>query len=160
VVGDVATALDYAHAHGVIHRDIKPSNIMLERHTGRAIVMDFGLALSVQEGTMGDTFGSAHYIAPEQAVSSARAVPQSDLYSLGIVLYECLTGKVPFDDPSAMSVALKHLNEPPPPLRTVQKDLPKGLEDAIQKVLNKDPRQRFKSGKAFVEALYDAVDAK
>src|SRR5690606_37307639 len=93
VVGDVATALDYAHAHGVIHRDIKPSNIMLERHTGRAIVMDFGLALSVQEGTTGETFGSAHYIAPEQAVSSAQAVPQSDLYSLGIVIYEILTGQ-------------------------------------------------------------------
>ncbi|MCI0711732.1 MAG: protein kinase, partial [Chloroflexi bacterium] len=150
--------LDHAHSHGVIHRDIKPSNIMM---TSRgAVLTDFGLALSTNEGTMGDTFGSAHYIAPEQAVSSARAVPQSDLYSLGIVLYECLTGKVPFDDPSAMSVALKHLNEPPPPLRTVQKDLPKGLEDAVQKVLSKDPRQRFKNGKVFVEALYDAVDVK
>lgn len=93
IVGDIAAALDYAHAQGVIHRDVKPSNIMLERHTGRAILMDFGLALSVQEGTTGETFGSAHYIAPEQALSSAQAVPQSDLYSLGIVIYGFSPGK-------------------------------------------------------------------
>ncbi len=98
---------------GVIHRDIKPSNIMvtLDHH---AVLTDFGLALSVPEGTLGNTFGSAHYIAPEQAISSANAVAQSDLYSLGVVLYQMLTGKVPFDDPSAMSVALMHLSDPPP----------------------------------------------
>jgi len=153
VVGDVATALDYAHAHGVIHRDIKPSNIMLERHTGRAIVMDFGLALSVQEGTTGETFGSAHYIAPEQAVSSAQAVPQSDLYSLGIVIYEILTGQVPFDDPSAMSVALKHLNNPPPPPSEYVPTIPHAVEEVVLRSLDKDPKQRYESGRELVEAL-------
>lgn len=147
----VASALDYAHSHGVIHRDIKPSNIMMT--SSGAVLTDFGLALNVTEGTMGDTFGSAHYIAPEQAVSSARAVPQSDLYSLGVVLYEALTGKVPFDDPSAMSVALKHLNDTPPPPSLYNPSLPPGVEQVIFKILSKDPQSRYQTGAELVEAL-------
>jgi serine/threonine protein kinase len=153
VIRDVGGALDYAHEQGVIHRDIKPSNIMLEKKTGRAILMDFGLALSVQEGTMGDTFGSAHYIAPEQAVSSAKAVPQSDLYSLGIVLYEMFAGRVPFDDPSVMSVALKHLNELPPPPTMYNPDLPPAVEAVIMRVLDKDPKRRHATGKELIDEL-------
>ncbi|NDJ76138.1 MAG: serine/threonine protein kinase [Chloroflexi bacterium] len=156
IARDVATALDYAHEQGVIHRDIKPSNIMLAKKTGRAILMDFGLALSVHEGTTGDTFGSAHYIAPEQAVSSAKSVPQSDLYSLGIVLYEMLAGKVPFDDPSVMSVALKHLNEVPPPPTMYNPELPSAAEAVILKVLDKDPERRHKTGKELVDDLAKA----
>jgi serine/threonine protein kinase len=156
IIRDVGSALDYAHEQGVIHRDIKPSNIMLEKKTGRAILMDFGLALSVQEGTMGDTFGSAHYIAPEQAVSSAKAVPQSDLYSLGIVLYEMLAGRVPFDDPSVMSVALKHLNELPPPPTMYNPDLPPAVESVIMRVLDKDPKRRHATGSQLVEGLAQA----
>src|SRR5258708_39388889 len=109
IVRGIGMALDYAHSRGVIHRDIKPSNIMLDTEN-LSILTDFGLALNMTEGTLGDTFGSAHYIAPEQAVSSAKAVPQSDLYSLGVCLYEMLAGKVPLDYPFAMSVSLKHLN--------------------------------------------------
>jgi serine/threonine protein kinase len=153
IARDVANALDYAHEQGVIHRDIKPSNIMLEKKTGRAILMDFGLALSVQEGTMGDTFGSAHYIAPEQAMSSAKAVPQSDLYALGVVIYEMLAGTVPFDDPSVMSVALKHLNESPPPLSTFAPDVPPVVEQVVMRTLDKDPNHRYTTGSAFVDAL-------
>ncbi|MBN2305640.1 MAG: serine/threonine protein kinase [Anaerolineae bacterium] len=153
VVKDVTDALDYAHDQGVIHRDIKPSNIMLEKRTGRAILMDFGLALSVQEGTMGDTFGSAHYIAPEQAINSKNAVPQSDLYSLGVVIYEMLSGKVPFDDPSVMAVALKHLNELPPPPTLFNPDLPPAVEAVILKTLDKDPAERYVSGAELVAAL-------
>ncbi len=156
IVRDIASALDYAHSQGVIHRDIKPSNIMLERYTGRAILMDFGLALSVQEGTTGETFGSAHYIAPEQAISSAQAVPQSDLYSLGIVIYEILTGQVPFDDPSAMSVALKHLNVAPPPPSLYNPAIPQAVEDVILRALDKDPQRRYPTGRALVEALEQA----
>ncbi len=153
IARDVANALDYAHEQGVIHRDIKPSNIMLEKKTGRAILMDFGLALTVQEGTMGDTFGSAHYIAPEQAMSSAKAVPQSDLYALGVVIYEMLAGTVPFDDPSVMSVALKHLNESPPPLSTFAPDVPPVVEQVVMRSLDKDPNRRYTTGSAFVDAL-------
>ncbi|MBN1201058.1 MAG: serine/threonine protein kinase [Anaerolineae bacterium] len=156
IARDVASALDYAHTQGVIHRDIKPSNIMLEKQGGRAILMDFGLALSIHEGTTGDTFGSAHYIAPEQAISSAKAVPQSDLYSLGIVLYEMMAGKVPFDDPSAMSVALKHLNEVPPPPTLYNPDLPGEAEAVIMRVLEKKPEDRYTTGSDLVDALEKA----
>ncbi len=153
---DVASALDYAHSQGVIHRDIKPSNIMMTS-TG-ATLTDFGLALNMLEGTAGDTFGSAHYIAPEQAISSARAVAQSDLYSLGVVLYEAFTGRVPFDDPSVMSVALKHLNEPPPRPSESIPSFPRSLEDVLLKVLNKEPRDRYQTGAEFVAALESALD--
>jgi serine/threonine protein kinase len=92
VMEDISSALDYAHQQGVIHRDVKPSNIMI-KEDGHAVLMDFGLVLRAQEGTLGNTFGSVHYIAPEQAMSSAKAVAQSDLYSLGWCS-EMLSGRV------------------------------------------------------------------
>jgi serine/threonine protein kinase len=156
IIRDISAALDHAHHQGVIHRDIKPSNIMVTRD-GRAILTDFGLALSVPEGSIGNTFGSAHYIAPEQAISSAKAVPQSDLYSLGVVLFQMLTGKVPFDDPSAMSVALKHLSEPPPPVRHYNPKIPVTAEKVVMKALEKEPSKRYRSGEAFADALEEAL---
>ncbi|MCU0499873.1 MAG: protein kinase [Anaerolineae bacterium] len=152
IVRDIASALDYAHQQGVIHRDVKPSNIMVtaDHH---AVLTDFGLALSANEGTLGNTFGSVHYIAPEQAVSSAQASPQSDLYSLGVVLYEMLTGRVPFDDSSAMSVALKHISDPPPPPSLVNPTITLPIEEVVIKMLDKEPRRRFRSGAAFMQAL-------
>lgn len=158
IVQGIGSALDYAHSRGVIHRDIKPSNIMVDQDN-RPILTDFGLALAAWEGTLGDTFGTAHYIAPEQAMSSAKAVPQSDLYSLGICTYEMLTGRVPFDDPSAMSVALKHLNEPPPPLRTIVPTMPIEVEAVILKVLEKDPLNRFTTGAEMSEMLAIAMSS-
>lgn len=156
IIHDIAGALDYAHAGGVIHRDVKPSNIMVTPE-GSAILTDFGLALSVPEGSVGSTFGSAHYIAPEQALSSNNAVPQSDLYSLGIVLYQMLAGRVPFDDPSAMSVALKHLSEPPPPPRAFNPQINEAVQAVVLKVLEKEPRDRYVSGEAMARALETAM---
>src|SRR5260221_1719955 len=159
IVRGIGTALDYAHSRGVIHRDIKPSNIMLDTEN-LAILTDFGLALNMTEGTLGDTFGSAHYIAPEQAVSSPKADPQSDLYSLRVCLYEMLAGKVPFADPSAMSVALKHLNEAPPPPRQINPALTPAVERVMLKILDKDPNQRYATGALLADALEAAMQGK
>lgn len=155
IIRDIAEALDYAHEQDVIHRDVKPSNIMVSED-GRAVLTDFGLATIAQEGTIGNTFGSVHYIAPEQAVSSAQAVDQSDLYSLGVVLFEMLTGRVPFEDVSAMSVALKHISDPPPFPSVLNPEISPQLEEVIVKALDKDPRKRYLTGRAFVLALESA----
>ncbi len=154
----IGAALDYAHAQGVIHRDVKPSNIMLERD-GRPVLTDFGLALRISEGTVGDTFGSPHYISPEQARSSANAVPQSDIYSLGVVAYELLTGVVPFDDPSATALAMQHIMAEVPSPRGFNRDLSKSVEQVLFKVLAKEPKDRYLTCEAFVAALRDALDA-
>ncbi len=156
IMTDVAQALDYAHSQGVIHRDVKPSNIMVTAD-GHAVLTDFGLALSLHEGTLGDTFGSVHYIAPEQALNSADAVPQSDLYSLGIVLYEVLTGHLPFDDPTAMTVALHHINDPPPMPHLFKPDLSAEIEAVVLRLLEKDPARRYPSGDALLVALEKAL---
>ncbi|NJN93434.1 MAG: serine/threonine protein kinase, partial [Anaerolineales bacterium] len=137
----VASALDYAHKQGVIHRDVKPSNILVAK-TGRVVLTDFGLALNVEQGSLGEVFGSANYIAPEQARNSAEAVPQSDLYALGVILYELLTGRVPFQDPSSTAVTVQHLTVPPPPPRQVNPDLNKATETVLLKALNKAPDKR------------------
>jgi serine/threonine protein kinase len=158
IMRDITSALDYAHKHGVIHRDVKPSNIMIAED-GTAILTDFGLVLTASEHTMGNAFGSVHYVAPEQAIASDRAVPQSDLYALGIVLFEMLTGRVPFDDASGTSVAIKHIQEAPPLPRSLNTDINLALEDVILKMLNKVPENRYTSGAAFIAALEAALSS-
>ncbi len=151
----IANALDYAHRQGVIHRDIKPSNVLIAKD-GRVMLGDFGMALEVREGSMGNIFGTPHYISPEQARRSADAVPQSDLYSLGVILYEMLTGAVPFNDPSPASIALQHISEPPPPPRSINPDLPPAVEVVILKALEKDPQNRYQTGAKLMAALSEA----
>ena len=153
-----ASALDYAHGQGVIHRDVKPSNIILER-TGRPVLTDFGLALRISEGTIGDTFGTPHYISPEQARSSANAVPQSDIYSLGIVAYELLTGALPFDDPSPTALAMQHLMAAVPSPRVFNPSLSPEVEEVLFKVLAKTPEERYASGQEFCAALRYGLEA-
>lgn len=155
VISDVAAALDYAHEQGVIHRDVKPPNIMLNPN-GQSILTDFGLVMlpsQASQATFGNTFGTPHYIAPEQAISSAAAVPASDIYSLGVILFELATGKLPFDDESPLSVALKHVSELPPAPRSINPDLEYGVEEVIFRALSKDPGDRFKTAGEMAAAL-------
>jgi predicted Ser/Thr protein kinase len=152
----VAEALDYAHQRGVVHRDVSPSNVVLGED-GRVVLMDFGLALDVSQGTRGEVFGTPHYIAPEQARSSAEAVPQTDLYALGVMLYEMLTGAVPFDDPSPASLAHKHITDEPPPPSKINPEIGSEVEAVLLKALRKDPGERYQSGKELMKALEEAL---
>lgn len=155
IIHALTGALDYAHRQGVVHRDLKPSNVMLT-DDGRIVLMDFGLALDVAVGSVGEAFGSPRYIAPEQAIASNGAVPASDLYSLGAILYEMVAGHPVFEDRDPLGLALKHISEPPPDPRTWQPQLAPALAVVLLKVLAKEPAARYTSGAALYAALTDA----
>jgi serine/threonine protein kinase len=157
IISQVGKALDYAHKQGVIHRDIKPSNIMLNQDS-EAILTDFGLALVTDEGTKGNTFGSPHYIAPEQAIASSGAVRQSDLYSLGVTLYEMLTGRVPFAEGSALQIAMAQMTDPPPDPLQFNPSLHPAFLPILKTALEKEPENRFQSGAKMAAALRAAVN--
>jgi serine/threonine protein kinase len=156
ILEQVASALDVAHAASVVHRDIKPSNILID-DSDRAILTDFGLVLRPSvETTMGTAFGTPRYIAPEQAISSNQAVPQSDIYALGIILYEILCGETPFSGESPMEIALSQISDAPPPPRSKNKDIPAAVEREILKALDKDPEKRHKTATALIKAVKKA----
>ena len=159
IIREVCLALDYAHGQGVIHRDVKPANIILDQQ-GRAILTDFGLALLIDFGTRGEIFGSPYYMAPEQAISSAAAVPQSDLYSIGVILYEMFTGQVPFEAELPLDIARMHMTDPPRPPRELRPAISPELEAVILKALAKEPEERYASGAALADALDRALQAK
>jgi tRNA A-37 threonylcarbamoyl transferase component Bud32 len=156
VVTQIGSALDYAHSKGVIHRDVKPANVMLDRE-GTAILTDFGLALVQVEGTRGEIFGTPHYIAPEQAVNSAGAVAQSDQYSLGVMLYQMLTGTLPYDAPTPMDVAMAHMTESFPSPLERNPDLHPAFVPILEKVMQKEPQDRYESCAALAEDLRQAI---
>ena len=143
----------YAHRHGVIHRDFKPHNVIVDQD-GRAKVTDFGIARAgASEMTeTGSIMGTAQYLSPEQAQGHAVAAA-SDLYSIGVMLYEMLAGRLPFEGESAVSVALKHLSEPPPPLSQFRPDVHPALEAVVMAALAKDPAQRWQSAEEFAQGL-------
>lgn len=159
IIREVCEALDYAHAKGIIHRDIKSSNIMLNKE-GRAIVTDFGLAMLSTQATRGEIFGSPHYIAPEQAMSSAKAVPQSDLYAVGVILYEMFTGVLPFNADEPLELALMHMTNPVPSPREICPELSEELAAVMLKALEKRPEDRYPTGKALADALDEALLSK
>jgi predicted Ser/Thr protein kinase len=156
IIREACLALDYAHSKGVIHRDIKPSNMILDR-SGHTYLADFGLSLLAEIGTRGEVFGTPHYMAPEQVVSSAGVVPQSDLYAVGVMLFEMFTGRLPFEAAEMMDVAMLHMTQPPPAPRTFRPDINPELEGVILKALSKKPEDRYPTGAALVKALERAL---
>lgn len=156
ILSQVASALDYAHKADVIHRDIKPSNILLDEDD-KAILTDFGLVLrNSVETTMGTAFGTPRYIAPEQAISSNKALPQSDIYSLAVIIYEMLVGETPFTGESPMEIALSHISDPVPPPRSKDKSIPEAAERELLRALDKDPEKRHRTATELVRAIQRA----
>jgi Tol biopolymer transport system component len=159
ITTEVADALQYAHEQGVIHRDIKPENILLR--SGRAIVADFGIALAVSAaagGRMTETglsLGTPHYMSPEQATADKHITNRSDIYSLGSVLYEMLTGEPPHTGASAQAVIMKIVSEDVRPVAALRRSVPPHVAAAVAKAVEKLPADRFESARAFAEALHN-----
>ena len=151
----ISRGLSFAHQQGLVHRDVKPQNVLLNGD-GQAKVTDFGIArsLDVKHGMTqtGTVLGTSDYIAPEQA-QGQRVDEHTDVYSLGVVLYEMLTTEVPFPGENFVAVAMRHINEPPPPIRDKRPDVPPRVEAAIQRAMAKDPNDRFATMADFCREL-------
>ena len=158
LITQVLRAARFAHRRGVIHRDLKPHNVIVDDEQ-RAKVTDFGIARAgASDMTQtGSIMGTAQYLSPEQAQGHG-VTPQSDLYSIGICLYEMLTGKLPFEGDSAVAIALKQVNEAPVPPSHYNRAIPAPLEDAVLRALAKDPGERFADADAFIAALEEAKE--
>src|SRR5688572_29562409 len=153
---EIASALDYAHRHGIIHRDIKPENILL--HDGSALVADFGIALAASKAgsrmtETGMSLGSPQYMSPEQAMGERELDARSDVYALGCVTYEMLTGEPPFSGPTAQAIVAKVMTAEPADATSLRKTIPPQVADAVHTALQKLPADRFESAKAFAAAL-------
>lgn len=167
LLSQVARALDYAHARGVVHRDVKPENILIEHPPGtagspmaaRALVTDFGIArlaaASPLTGT-GQVLGTVHYMSPEQA-NGEELDGRSDLYSLGVVAFRALTGRLPFDNESPVAVLVAHASKPPPTVRSVRADVPGALATIVDRCLQKDRAARYQTGAELASALEAAA---
>jgi len=152
----VLRAAKFAHKRGVVHRDIKPHNVILDEE-GRAKVTDFGIARAGASDMTetGSIMGTAQYLSPEQAQGQPVS-PRSDLYSIGVMLYELLTGQVPFDAESPVTIALKHVSEPPVPPAQLNPEISPALEAVVLRALEKDPAMRYADADEFAAALLDA----
>lgn len=159
LIGQISEALDYAHEEGIVHRDIKPSNILMDREDW-ALLSDFGLA-KMMEGSQqitetGVGLGTPDYMSPEQGMAE-RVDQRSDIYSLGVVLYEMLTGRVPYKADTPMAVVLKHIHDPLPLPRKINPNIPDAIERVVLKAMAKDPGDRFERARELAEALREAA---
>jgi eukaryotic-like serine/threonine-protein kinase len=159
ILNQIAAALDYAHAQGLVHRDIKASNVMLEENEAgrRAVLMDFGIAKLVGGTALTNTgmLGTFEYMSPEQIQASANVDGRADVYSLGVLAFQMLTGQLPFTATSPAAILIAHLQTPPPDPGLFQPDLPPLASAAIIRALEKDPVRRFPTAGAFASALYN-----
>lgn len=156
IMKQITSAISHAHANDIVHRDIKPQNILIDPY-GHVKVTDFGIAVALSATSLTQTnsvLGSVHYLSPEQA-RGGMANKKSDIYSLGIVLFELLTGRLPFSGESAVSIALKHLQSNTPSIRRWNPDLPQSIENIVLKATTKDPFHRYDA----VFEMEDALDA-
>ena len=157
ILAEVTDALAYAHLRGVIHRDIKPDNILLDRQTGRVMVTDFGIAWAMEAGARltatGIAVGTPTYMSPEQAMGQRGLDGRSDLYSTGVLGYQMLTGRVPFEAGNSMALLLKHVSERPRPIAELRPEAPRGLRETIERAMTKAPEDRWPTATAFRDAL-------
>jgi serine/threonine-protein kinase len=153
---EAAWALSYAHGRGIVHRDVKPDNILIDRGSGRAMVTDFGIARSQDKTSgltqVGEIIGTPQYMSPEQATGEIIDA-RSDLYSLGVVAFFALTGRLPFESSTSHGYLTAHITKPAPSMSSVRPDLPPALSNAVDRLLQKDPAQRFQKGEELAEAL-------
>ena len=160
IMMQIVSAIAAAHQNRIIHRDIKPQNILIDKE-GNVKITDFGIAVALSDTSLTQTntlLGSVHYLSPEQA-RGGMATIQTDIYALGIVLYELLTGKVPFDGESAVSIALKHFQEPLPTIVNPTAMVPQSLENIVLKATAKDPMHRYKSCYEMFQDLKTCLDS-
>ncbi|WP_339232995.1 Stk1 family PASTA domain-containing Ser/Thr kinase [Geobacillus sp. FSL W8-0032] len=159
IMDQLTSAIAHAHENGIIHRDIKPQNILLDEH-GRVKVTDFGIAVAMSGTTITQTnsvLGSVHYLSPEQARGGI-ATEKSDIYSLGVVMFELLTGRLPFSGESAVSIVLKHLQAETPSPRAWNPEIPQSVENIVLKAMAKDPFYRYPSAREMNEDIRTALD--
>jgi len=159
IARDIAAALAHAHAQGVVHRDLKPSNILFGAD-GRAKLVDFGIARSSGQETLteaGSLLGTAAYMSPEQAAGETPVGEATDVYSFGVILFQMLSGRLPFDGDSPLELALKHRTAAPPALKSYRPDAPARLASLVSHALAKDPAGRPPDGSALLEALDAAI---
>ncbi|PWH15241.1 MAG: hypothetical protein DDG60_06390 [Anaerolineae bacterium] len=159
IIVQIADALGYAHAHGMIHRDVKPSNVLIDER-GNCLLTDFGLARMAEATSMltssGAIIGTPAYMSPEQGAGSPLD-SRSDIYSLGIILYEMVTGRVPYSAETPIAVVFKHIQDPLPAVRNLVPDIPDGLELVLLKALAKRPEDRFQTTEEFIHAVEEAL---
>ncbi len=157
VLEQTADALAYAHASGVVHRDVKPDNILLDRESGRAMVTDFGIARAAESGSRltqtGIAVGTPAFMSPEQATGEKEVDGRSDLYSLGVVGYLMLAGRLPFEASTTPAMLVKHVSEIPPPILSIRSDAPRSLVGILERCLAKRPEDRWDSALAMRDAL-------